>query len=61
MHKQTLYLKSTGIVLVSFGWDEAGKLIIGDITNAIGNKIEPSEEDMAHINETMIEHHENRV
>lgn len=61
MHKQTLYLKSTGIVLVSFGWDNTGKLIIGDITNAIGNQIKPSEDDMEIINETMTSHHENRV
>lgn len=58
MHSQTLFLESTGIVLVSFGWEDTGKLIIGDIRNAIGNTINPSESDMLIINEIMNSHHE---
>lgn len=54
MNTQTLFLESTGLVIVRYRWSEDKDLIISEVTNVLGGELKLSEEDMQIIYEALM-------
>ncbi len=53
MHSQTLFLESTGLVIIRYRFDDNKDLIIGGVTNVLGGELNLSDEDTQIIYESI--------